>query len=235
VLGEIRLIAKHHFAQGLTGISSASPLRWVDVGPMLATHANAADFDPSAQHSSISVSGNSITIAVKNSVSVSGTSEGAVYVVGGPAALIPGWVSDGSCWLAVAVDIVTSAPDNKQMWVACGLAADTTTYPGGAWGVRRLTTSDLSVITNATTNTTVTPSAIAGSRTGIVEMARDGSNLGDIVAIGDAAGSRVAASNVIVAGQLRLCVFAGCETSTNDGPHSMVVRIRVAALPLVPP
>jgi hypothetical protein len=62
----------------------------------------------------------------------------------------------------------------------------------------------------------------------------DGTKLGYVTALYGANSTAGNINTTITSGQLRLCVFAGCETATNDGPHTATVRIRVAAVPVVP-
>ena len=211
-------------------VVKASGLRWVDLGPMLASHANSADYDPNAQHSSISVSGNDITVAVKNSVSVDGTSEGCVYVVGDPATIVPGFVLDGTCWLAVEVTVSANPADNKQYWCVAALTTNTTTYSGAGVGFKRTSTSNtLQVLHNTSDNPGASTRFI-----GTVSISAAGANIG-AASGGATVGQQTQGYNgAITANQLRLVVCAGCETSLNDGPHSATVRIRVAAVPLVP-
>lgn len=217
-------------SDGIIVVKATTP-RWIDLGPLLASHANSADYDPNAQHSSLSVSGTEITIATKNSVAVDGTSEGCVYVIGAPETVIPGWATDGSTWLAVHVTITWSAPSNKQMWIAAGLSGNTSTYPGAAYGVKRTTTSDQ---TEAVGPTSDTPNTAGDKFIGIVALSTDYGDIGAAYVSTATNTTNGPQGGTVTSGQIRLCVFAGCETALNDGPHSATVRIRVAAVPLVP-
>lgn len=213
-------------------------LRWVDVGPMLAAHANSADYDPNSVFSSLAVSGNDITVAIDNSVSVDGTSESAVIVVGDPATLIPGWVTDGSVALAVHITMSSVPTASKGYWIGIGLTADTTTYTGFGCCVERSTTSYRAASMGNTSQ--FVSSAVASINTlfGHVYLSGDGSRLllapcalqgaSGANTVGTAGGSNTSIT------ALRLSVFGGCKSAVNDGPHSATVRIRVAAVPVVP-
>jgi hypothetical protein len=221
---------------------STSALRWVDVGPMLASHADSADYDPNSVFSSLFVSGNDITVGIDNSVSVDGTSEGAVIVCGDPVELVPGWVTDGTVKLSVEITVSSAPTASKSYWIGVGLTAQTTTYTGFAACVERHTTTYRAAAMGNTSQTVGSASAASAvSRTiGDIYLEGNGARLLGVfcslrgVTGGNTVSASTSSNTLITSGQLRLCIVAGCKSATNDGPHSATVRIRVAAVPVVP-
>lgn len=205
-------------------------LTWFDLGPLVAAHGNFANRDTNLQFSSITAVGNNITPASLNTVSVDGTAEGWAVDLGDPAASIPGWVSDGTCGLAVYITVIADAPDNKGYWVGAGLGSSAAAPVGGGIVYYRTTVTN-STAANQTGNASV---AAMAAPYGVVGIASDASPV-QIAWAPQPTSSGSLTSNIIAVTDLRLCVWGGCESALGDGPHSATVRIQVAAFKLVPP
>lgn len=220
-------------SDGVIVIGANVTLQWVDLGPWVTEHGNSADADPNSVFSSITASGNNITIAIDNSASVDGASEGFVVALGDPALKVPGWSSSGATGLAVYITISANAPDSKAYWVGVGISGRVGVgYDGVAVGYRRSTTSNEANTVASTTNT------VAGGATstpfGVLLCSTDGDPVIGAVAAAGATGGAASSYATGNSGGISLAIYGGCESSTNDGPHSATVRIRVAAIPLIP-
>jgi len=217
---------------GLFLYGASVGLTWVNLSALSAA-SGAPDYDPNAQVSSISSGAAGSTVAVKNAVSVDGAREGVLWDLGAVVSAVPGFTTDGTTGLLIRGTMVTPPPDNKQYWQGVALSTSATyataTILGAA--LKRPTTTTVhtrlgstsDVLGTATTDLAVVKFMFSGN-------AEDGFATkwtltilgGNITESVDWSGPDMTSA--------RLVLVAGCESSTNDGPHSAKILWEAAVV-----
>jgi len=212
---------------GLFLYGSAAGLTWVNLSALSAA-SGAADYDPSSQASSISSDSTGSTVAVENSVSVDGIREGALWDFG-TAASVLGWNNDGTQSIAIRGTIVTSPPDNKAYWQGIALIANATyaTADGLGIAIKRGTTDNL-IVKLGPTGDTPTVGAVTRIFT-VFHPEQDGAagGIGAQMPGGTQMTGGIETADYSAA---RIVLVAGCEDSSDDGPHSAKVLWEAAVI-----